>query len=164
MDPGSLLTRPARARDGCASSQEAGGRCPRVAMNANTPIVPGTTQQTLDAVAEMSLRCVPGAVSVSVTVVTNAGARTIAATSDWAGTIDQAQYAAGDGPCVEASVGGEVREMTDAAIETRWPAFTAAALAGGALSSMSIPIPVDDDGVVGALNAFASTPAAFTAA
>ncbi|MDT7537087.1 MAG: hypothetical protein QOI82_672 [Actinomycetota bacterium] len=133
-------------------------------MNPHTASVPSGLQHTLDAVAEMAHRSIPGAAAVSVTLVSDGGARTVAATSEWAEALDRAQYAAGRGPCVEASVGGEVCEMTDAGLETRWPAYAAAALATGTLSSLSMPIPIDDDGVVAALNAFASTTDAFTAA
>jgi GAF domain-containing protein len=133
-------------------------------MNANPPTVAGAVQRTLGAVADLACRSVPSAVAVSVTLVSDGRASTVASTSDWAVALDRAQYSAGYGPCVEASIGGEVREMIDAARETRWPAYAEAALATGALSSLSIPVPVDDDGVVAALNAFATTSHAFTAA
>ncbi|MDT7569858.1 MAG: hypothetical protein QOE05_32 [Actinomycetota bacterium] len=133
-------------------------------MNPHTASVPTGLQHTLDAVAEMAHRSLPGVAAVSVTLVSDIGARTVAATSEWAAALDRAQYAAGRGPCLEASVGGEVREMTDAGLETRWPAYAAAALASGTMSSLSMPIPVDDNGVVAALNAFASTADAFTPA
>jgi GAF domain-containing protein len=116
----------------------------------------------LGAIAQMAHQTVPLARAVTVTVVTADGACTVVSTSDWAGALDRAQYtAAGGGPSVDAAVAGTVREMADAAVETRWPGFVAAALAQGARSSTSIPIPVDD-GVVASLNAFALMPRAFT--
>jgi GAF domain-containing protein len=133
-------------------------------MNERPPVPTADAAAVLDAVALAALQSLPVAVSVSVTLVNEAGARTAASSSDWADALDRAQYATGHGPCVEASIGGEVRHMTNAADETRWPAYTAAALALGAMSSLSIPIPVDDEGVVAALNAFAAAPVAFTAA
>ena len=133
-------------------------------MDTAPPAVPDAVRRALDAVADMACRSIPAAAAASVTVVSGGGAGTVAATSEWAAALDRTQYAAGYGPCVEASVGGETREMIDAAVETRWPSYAAAALAAGTISSVSVPIPVDDAGVVASLNAFARTSGAFTPA
>jgi hypothetical protein len=132
----------------------------------STPLVvlPDGVLRHLQAVVAMAQHTVPCALVASITLVTDAGAATVASTSDWAGALDRAQYAAGFGPCVEASVGGETREMIDAGAEVRWPSYVAAALRRGALSSVSIPIPADNEGVVGSLNAFAADADAFTSA
>jgi GAF domain-containing protein len=123
------------------------------------------TSAALDAVSSLALHRVPAAIAVTVTIVTEDGALTVGSSSDWAVALDRVQYdPAGGGPCVDAAITGEVRDMTDAASEARWPAYVAASLARGVLSSTSIPIPVDDDGVVGSLNAFATESHAFTAA
>jgi GAF domain-containing protein len=122
---------------------------------ANAAIAP-----SLDAVVSLAHHVVPSAVAVSVTVVSDAGSDTAAATSAWARALDQAQYAAGAGPCVDAAIGGETRAISDTRRDVRWPAYAAAAVAEGALSSMSVPIPVDD-GVVASLNAYATDVDAF---
>ncbi|MDT7546945.1 MAG: hypothetical protein QOE99_3055 [Actinomycetota bacterium] len=126
----------------------------------NASLAAAAVVPSLDAVVALAHQVVPSAVAVSVTVVSDAGSGTAAATSGWARTLDQAQYAAGAGPCVDAAIGGETRAISDTRRDVRWPAYAAAALAEGALSSMSIPIPVDD-GVVASINAYATHVDAF---
>ncbi|HEV2377361.1 MAG TPA: hypothetical protein VGS19_35005, partial [Streptosporangiaceae bacterium] len=56
------------------------------------------------------IRAIPGADMASVTVLRNGTAKTAAATSARVWGIDADQYAAGDGPCLEAArTGGIVR-------------------------------------------------------
>ena len=165
----------------------------------NASLAAAAVVPSLDAVVALAHQVVPSAVAVSVTVVSDAGSGTAAATSGWARTLDQAQYAAGAGPCVDAAIGGGVESITmaprdndpnrgpretavdasspvlavadramlgqtraisDTRRDVRWPAYAAAAVAEGALSSMSIPIPVDD-GVVASINAYATHVDAF---
>jgi GAF domain-containing protein len=117
----------------------------------------------LEAVVALAHHVVPAAVAISVTVVSDAGVETAASTSAWAASLDRAQYDAGAGPCVDAAIGGEMRSIADIRHDTRWPAYAAVALADGALSSVSVPIPVDDR-VVASLNAYATHLDAFSSA
>jgi hypothetical protein len=125
------------------------------------PVRPDGVRGTLGAVVALARQAVPAAAAVSVTVVTDAGALTAASTSAWAETLDQAQYDAAAGPCLDAAIGGEPRSIPDVRLDTRWPAYAAAAIEGGALSSLSVPVPVDD-AVVASMNAYATEPHAFT--
>jgi GAF domain-containing protein len=119
----------------------------------------------LNALSGLALQSTPSAAAVTVTLVTETGASTIAATSDWADSLDVAQYApTGGGPCVDAAVSGTERAMTDTSTEVRWPLYVAAARKRGARSSLSLPIPSDDNGVVCSLNAFSQQVAGFGAA
>ncbi|MDX6199515.1 MAG: hypothetical protein QOJ79_2666 [Actinomycetota bacterium] len=131
-------------------------------MEQSPPMPPADVVAVLDAVSQAALQGLASAVAVSVTLVNDYGARTAAASSRWPDAVDEAQYIADSGPCLDAAVTGETFWMTDVDIETRWPAYVEAAAARGARSSLSVPIPVDDGGVVGSLNAFSLMPDAFS--
>jgi hypothetical protein len=127
--------------------------------------LPGDVPAVLDALSVLAMQSIPPAAAVTVTVVSEEGASTVASTSDWAVLMDEAQYAVtGGGPCVESAVSGATREMTDSATEARWPLYVAAARERGAMSSLSLPIPVADDGVMSSLNAFSLQAGAFDVA
>lgn len=115
----------------------------------------------LDAVVVLAQEIV-GSAAASITLVTAEGATTPASSSPWARGLDDAQRAVGSGPCLDAAVGGEICEMRDASRETRWPSYARTALAAGVLSSLSIPLPLDDE-LVGSLNVFARHADVFTA-
>jgi GAF domain-containing protein len=124
-------------------------------MNARPPAPSAPVVAVLDAIARAGLHALPAATSVSVMLVNDDGARTVAASSSWADALEQVQLDTGSGPCLDAALSGETLAMTDASAETRWPAYAAAAMTHGAGSSLSVPIPVDDHGLVGSVNAFA---------
>jgi hypothetical protein len=88
---------------------------------------------------------------VSVTLLRGKAASTATFTGQPALSLDETQYAAGFGPCLDAAGAGQTLLVADMATETRWPAFTAAALQAGIGSSLSLALPVSD-GVTGALN------------
>lgn len=98
--------------------------------------------------------------AASVTVVQGDEATTVAATDQVAVELDETQYAAGYGPCLDAILSGGIVEMADARTETRWPQFAPKALAIGVLSSMSLPIPVTSD-ILAGLNVYGATERAF---
>lgn len=67
---------------------------------------------------------------------------TLNASSPIARTFDEAQYASGSGPCVEAiQSGAEVREWLPSG---RWPEFSAVAVAASVRSVWSLPLQVED--------------------
>lgn len=98
-------------------------------------------------------------VGCSITLTTPRGFRTPAASSDLALTLDLAQYRADDGPCVAACRDGRVHSIVVMERETGFTGFTAAALALGVRSSLSIPLP--DTPRPAALNLYASSTSAF---
>src|SRR4051812_42114796 len=57
----------------------------------------------LDTIAHLAKRTIPGADEVSVTLVRDNKARTAAFTGDLALDVDESQYEAGHGPCLDAS-------------------------------------------------------------
>ena len=117
-------------------------------------------EQLLERVVAVTRQALPPAVAVSVTLVSPDSAHTAAYDGDLALQLDTAQYALGDGPCLEAGTVGEVVRVTDFATDTRWGAYAATALAHGVRSSLSVPLPLQQE-VVGALNVYAAAPDAF---
>lgn len=87
---------------------------------------------------------------------------TKAPTSQVPATVDGLQYLYG-GPCVDAALGDQqFVHSEDIRSEHRWPAFTAAALAGSPiLSILSYRLWVGKDDAIGSLNLYADKPHAF---
>jgi GAF domain-containing protein len=106
-------------------------------------------------------RGVPGADMVSVTVVRDDGQGETVASSDervWA--IDSDQYAAGDGPCLEAARTNHIVRVGVEEALKRWPAFARSARAAGVESYLSSPL-VIGTGFAGSLNLYSEKPHGF---
>lgn len=119
-----------------------------------------TTKDVLQRVAELAKASLPGVVETSVTLLGQSRGSTVALTGDLARVLDETQYAHGYGPCVDAARGGETLEIPDAREESRWPEYVAVAVEHGALSSLSVPLPVQKE-MTAALNCYAGEPRAF---
>jgi GAF domain-containing protein len=114
----------------------------------------------LQRVAELAKGVIPGVAEASVSLIINDKATTAAYTGQLALDLDETQYDRGYGPCLEAAVGEEIREITDAREETRWPDYARICAARGALSSLSVPVPVRE-AIHGGLNLYAVAAHAF---
>ncbi len=88
---------------------------------------------------------------------------TVAGSDERAERIDEAQYGAGAGPCLDTLASGTAVDVPDLAAETRWPEFRQRALQHGVYSSLSVPL-TGDAGTLGALNLYGGRPYAFDAA
>ncbi|NUT52291.1 MAG: ANTAR domain-containing protein [Saccharothrix sp.] len=114
----------------------------------------------LQQLVESACRVIPDAENVSVTVVGPDGAYTAAATDAKVVAIDADQYAAGNGPCLEAArIERPVRATAEGG-RVRWPEFAAAAERAGVRAYLSAPIVIEAD-VLGALNVYSSVEHAF---
>jgi GAF domain-containing protein len=114
----------------------------------------------LQTVAELAREVMPGDPETSVSLLINDRPGTAAFTGELARACDESQYGRGYGPCLHAAGTGEVVEIADAQVETRWPDYTAHAVEQGALSSLSVPLPINE-GIAGAVNVYARKPNAF---
>jgi GAF domain-containing protein len=114
----------------------------------------------LQRVAELAKQVIPGVAEASVTLIAHDKASSAAYTGRLALDLDETQYGRGYGPCLEAAVGEEIREITDARVETRWPDYTVSAVERGSLSSLSVPVPIRE-GLHGGLNLYAIEAGAF---
>jgi len=120
--------------------------------------------QSLDAllkrVVDLSKDVMPGQPETSILVMVKDRPTTVVSTGDLATRLDETQYATGYGPCMHAATTGELTEIPDTRTETRWEEYSRRAAEEGNLSSLSVPLPIDDD-MVGALNIYAREPDAF---
>jgi GAF domain-containing protein len=85
---------------------------------------------------------------------------TAAASDPVAARVDELQYGAGDGPCLQTMRSGRAVHVTDLATERRWGSYPAHALSYGVRSSLSLPL-ASDAAHRGALNLYATSPHAF---
>jgi GAF domain-containing protein len=142
------------------------------------PSSPTPTAQVLERLGSLSLRTVlmkdllqtiadlakivmPGATEASVTLLVNDHPTTVASTGQLATDLDETQYERGHGPCLHAARTGELTEIADTRTDSRWPDYMPRAAEHGVLSSLSVPLAIDDEQVAGALNIFARLPNAF---
>jgi GAF domain-containing protein len=107
----------------------------------------------LSLVAGLAKETIPGAASVSVTLVQDGQMTTPASSDPDAPCIDQAQYERGDGPCIDAAMSGREIHVRDMRQEARWPHVQAEALALGMESMLSLPLTVNGS-LLGALNCY----------
>lgn len=114
----------------------------------------------LQRIAELAKRVIPRVAEASVSLIANDKATTAAYTGRLALDLDETQYGRGYGPCLEAAVGQEIREITDARAETRWPDYARISVERGSLSSLSVPVPVRE-AIHGGLNLYAAEAHAF---
>ncbi|MDQ1701828.1 MAG: hypothetical protein QOF57_1080 [Frankiaceae bacterium] len=125
------------------------------------------SDMTLDAVltrvADAARRALPMAAETSVTLLHDGGPpTTVASTDPLAVLLDEAQYAHGAGPCLDAAKDGITYLIEDMTTEVRWPQWTPSALAHGAHSSLSLPLAVEGR-LFGALNIYSTSNCAFDA-
>ena len=116
----------------------------------------------LQAVADLTKTVMPGRPETSVLLLVKDKPTTVVSTGQLATDLDETQYDRGHGPCLHAARTGEPTEIPDTRTETRWPDYVGRAAERGNLSSLSIPLMIDEDEqVTGALNIYARKPEAF---
>jgi GAF domain-containing protein len=116
----------------------------------------------LQTVADLSRSVLPGTPEVSVTLLVQDEPILMASTSQLAVDLDERQYERDYGPCLHAARTGEVVEVADARTDRRWRDYLNRAVERGCLSSLSIPLRIDEeDEVAGALNIYARDADAF---
>jgi GAF domain-containing protein len=103
---------------------------------------------------EQVTRAIPGADMASVSVIRDDGtAETVASSSQRVWAVDDDQYAAGDGPCLEAARTGQVVRVGVEQATERWPEFARSARVAGVASYLSAPLHVDEE-FAGSLNLY----------
>jgi GAF domain-containing protein len=108
----------------------------------------------------IAARGVPGAESVSTTMLRGEKPLTAAYYGEMALHADELQYDEGYGPCMDAGRGGVVLRIDDVLTEQRWPKYVARVREQGVRSSLSVPLPFQGNSI-GALNIYSSRPEAF---
>jgi GAF domain-containing protein len=119
----------------------------------------------LQTVADLTKSVLPGNPEASVLLLVRDRPTTVVSTGELATDLDETQYERGHGPCLHAARTGEVTEIPDTRADDRWPDYTPRAVERGNLSSLSVPLAIDEDAqVTGALNIYARRLDAFDAA
>jgi len=119
-----------------------------------------TLEMVLEDIAALAKDRISGADEVSVTLINDSRPSTVASTGSLATDLDERQYQANWGPCLDSAGTGQMLIVDDMATGTRWPDFRKRALEVGVHSSMSAPLPTQQD-LGGALNIYARAPRAF---
>jgi GAF domain-containing protein len=121
-------------------------------------------ESLLQTVAGLAKSAMPGGTEASVTLIVKDRPTTVASTGQLALDLDETQYERGQGPCLHAARSGQLTEIADTRTDTRWPQYTSRAAQQGNLSSLSVPLVIDEfEQVSGALNLYAREPEAFDA-
>jgi GAF domain-containing protein len=116
----------------------------------------------MQTVADLSRTVMPGNPETSVLLLVRDRPTTVVHTGRLAVDLDETQYATGHGPCLHAARTGRLTEIPDTRTESRWSDYTKRAAELGNLSSLSVPLVIDqDERVSGALNIYARQPDAF---
>jgi GAF domain-containing protein len=117
-------------------------------------------ESLMQRVVDLTKVVIPGHGEASISLLVNDRPSTAVFTGQLALDCDEKQYGRGNGPCLQAARTGEPIEMRDARTETRWGDYPRQAAERGALSSLSVPLPMSE-GVAGALNVYAREVDAF---
>jgi GAF domain-containing protein len=115
----------------------------------------------LQGVTDLVKAAMPGNSEASVTLLVKQRPSTVVATGQLAVDLDEGQYERGHGPCLHAAATREITEIPDTRGETRWPDHARRAAEHGNLSSLSVPLIIEDPEASGALNIYARQPNAF---
>jgi hypothetical protein len=111
-------------------------------------------------IARLAVEELPPVSYASVTAVRQGAYTTVAASSQVAVAVDQAQYDEQSGPCLEALNDGVPVTMDNNARTMAWPGFREAAARMGLQASLSIPLFAGGGAPVAALNLYGHDPAA----
>ena len=109
---------------------------------------------TLQGITELAKQVIPGTLDVSVTMLDGERARTIVFTGPLALNLDERQYDAGFGPCMDAAVGGQAVQVVTGQPNS-YVEFSRLSREAGVSHVLSVPLPVPGR-TVGALNTYAA--------
>jgi GAF domain-containing protein len=119
-----------------------------------------TLGDTLTQVASLAMQALDAEVA-GISMVDGRGrALTPVYTDETSPQIDQAQYDAGRGPCLDAHRTATILRIDDTSADERWPEFSEAARQHGIRSTISLPMVVGER-AVGALNLYSREVARF---
>jgi GAF domain-containing protein len=115
----------------------------------------------LQRVVELTKTVIPDIHEVSVTLMKDhQAAQTVVFTGALANQLDERQYEAGFGPCMDAALSGRTIAVSNADPESPYPEFSRISLRAGVSRSLSVALPVPQR-IVGALNMYAAGDRAF---
>jgi hypothetical protein len=107
--------------------------------------------------AEVARSSIPDFDHASITLLRPGGRfETGASTSPLSQRLDAVQYAAGEGPCLDAVRSGRPVSVPGLRSERRWPAYVSAAVALGVTSHLSVRLHLDDEDARAGLNLYST--------
>jgi GAF domain-containing protein len=121
-----------------------------------------SVKQTLERIASLTVEAVPPVRFAGLTMTVEGRERTAVFTDPESPEIDQAQYDAGDGPCLAAMREQQIHLIDSTRKPGRWQPFRDKALAHGILSTLSLPLVVKH-APLGALNLYSERENGFDA-
>jgi GAF domain-containing protein len=119
-----------------------------------------TMETMLQRVVDLTKVVMPGHSEASISLLVNDRPTTVVFTGALARDCDESQYGRGYGPCLNAAGNGELTEVADTRTDSRWRDYMDKAVEHGALSSLSVPLPISE-GIAGGLNIYAREAHAF---
>jgi GAF domain-containing protein len=111
-------------------------------------------------VAELAKQTIPGAAEVSVTLMADGDVQSAAFTGALAAQLDERQYQAGFGPCMDAAISGGIIPIDDTAHSAAYPDFARTARRHGITHTLSTGLPVRRQ-IIGGLNIYGTDGGAF---
>lgn len=120
---------------------------------ARTPLEGISLADMLSKIARLTTDVLKGADEVSVTLIERGNPTTVAFTGPLSVALDERQYEAGRGPCLDAIEAGQPVRITSTKREERWQDWAQHAASQGCGSSMSVPVPLQRE-VLAALNIY----------
>lgn len=167
------------AREGKTVAEVAAALCARAVRRRSTTletvisdfallgdaVATAAPQDALGRLTSLATQRLPGAASASITISSRRGMDTIAATDELARQVDNLQYEAGEGPCIQAIEDGAAYAPLDLVDDERWPRFARGVASLDVRSVLSYPLARDAD--LGddraSLNVYGRPPRAFNA-
>lgn len=116
---------------------------------------------TLEEISARALEAVPAAEFIAVIVALNGKPKTPVYTDQRAFDLDQVQYDADRGPCLDSFRDGAVYVIDNTRLETRWSEFCAAAIERDVFSTLSLPLVAGEEHL-GAMNLYSPNAGSFT--
>src|SRR5688572_19846568 len=111
-------------------------------------------EAVLRRLGDQAVQVLAGCDTAGVSLMTPGGrVRTWAATDDLTYRVDDHQYSAGEGPCLEAARSGMRLSVDSMPTEERWPIYAPRAAAEGIIASHSEPLLFQDE-PFGAVNLY----------
>ena len=127
---------------------------------AGTPDDSSWVADQLITIAQLAADLVAPVSYASITAHRDDGYTTVAASSDVALAVDEAQYSDRAGPCLSALDGGAPIAVPDIGATMRWPGFRDSAFALGLRASLSIPLFAGRGTAIAGLNLYGRDPKA----
>lgn len=121
-----------------------------------------TVEDVLDTISRRAFEVIPSAEHAAVSRGRRGKFETIAATSELPPKVDELQYAANSGPCVDAILDDTTFRVGELLTSDRWPEFgRQAAEQYGIHSMLSVRMYLEDDDLLAGLNLYSSAAEAF---